>query len=92
MAVDRLPLDIPVIARFVPGLANPLIGRPALDMGLMFYDMPPPALDNGLENDVPGLGACVIAFSSKILKVLTYPSACLQLPRRQFQGHQRTFS
>ncbi len=57
IAVDRLPLDIPVIARFVPGLAKPLIGRPALDIGLMFYDIPPPALDNGLEKDVPGRGA-----------------------------------
>jgi hypothetical protein len=44
----------------------PDIGRPELDMGLMFYDIPPgwPELLKGRENEVPGLGAVAIAFSS----------------------------
>ena len=42
------------------------MGLPAFDIGLTIYDIPPgwPAEDNGLENDVPGLGALFIAFSS----------------------------
>ena len=42
------------------------MGRPEFDIGLMFWEMPPgyPELLSGRENDVPGLGAVAIAFSS----------------------------
>lgn len=67
-AVVKLPRVEPVIGRFVPGLRKPDMGLPAFDMGRTLCEIPPgwPELVKGLENEVPGLGACVIAFSSKL--------------------------
>jgi hypothetical protein len=59
-----------------------VIGLPAFDIGLTIYEIPPgyPAEDNGRENDVPGLGALLMAFSSIIklyfIKVLTHQNIC----------------
>lgn len=55
-----------MIGLLVPGLWNPLIGLPALDMGLITYEIPPgyPADVRGRLKDVPGLGALFIALSS----------------------------
>ena len=65
-AVDKFPLLSPVMGLLVPGLIKPDIGLPAFDIGRILCDIPPgqPAEDIGLENEVPGLGACVRAFSS----------------------------
>jgi hypothetical protein len=45
-----------------------VIGLPEFDIGLTIYEIPPgwPALLKGLEKEVPGLGALLIAFSSII--------------------------
>ena len=55
----KLPLAEPVIGLLVPGRKKPDIGLPEFDIGRMLWDIPPgwPALDKGLEKEVPGLGA-----------------------------------
>ena len=66
-AVVSAPLPELVPALFVPGLIYPVTALPEFDIGRMFYEIPPfyAALDNGLEKDVPGLGAFATALSSK---------------------------